>query len=105
MTEKLVDQRLKMLSFQDIEWEPHPDRPDLGTRAEHTFANGWRVTLLRGDFSIHMERARRAGKPEVFEMIAWPPDGTDELPEACASDPLLGDADEMQRMLNAVEQQ
>lgn len=103
--------------FTDLEWVPHPARPDLGQRSEAVFANGWTVTLLRGDFSIHMERARKVGKPEVFEIAIWEPEQPilqdaitiRTVPLLCGDFsihmPLLGDAAEMQRIMDLVEKQ
>jgi hypothetical protein len=85
------------MQFEDLVWQPHPERPDLGERAEHVFDNGWRVTFLNGNFSIFTR------KGSIYEAQPWKPDGSLPTDGKFTAWPYHGDAGLMQILMDAVE--
>jgi len=84
--------------FYDLNWQPHPERPDLGRWAETSFLNGWTATLLDGNFSIYMKRG-------VYEIQPWTPDGGMPDEGDLAGGPFHGDDGAMQIIMNVIERQ
>ncbi len=85
------------MRFADLQWKPHPNVPHRGMLARHAYSNGWEVSFLSGDFSIHM-------KPGIYEAQPWKPDGEIAY-DTDLEGPFYGNADTMQHIMDRVEAQ
>jgi hypothetical protein len=85
-----------MVLFSDLNWQPHPDRPEFGRYAEVAFPNGWTATFLDGDFSIYM-------KDGIYEIQPWKPDGNMPEDGDLGGGPFHGDDGAMQIIMNVIE--